>query len=198
MGSSDGGADDDEFVLPPLGSIVRHLVVGLAAVFGVVFLLGTLLREPLEHYSQLIVGKLGLGGVFVGVVLLDATPFLSHEPILVASYLAHYPLVPLGGVLAAGSLVAACVNWVLGRFLGNRIPPLQRLLRRYKVPSFIQKYGAMAIGGGAMLPMPFAIIGWGAGAAGAPFWTVIVGGVVRAVKILFMLAFVHLGWSAAG
>jgi membrane protein YqaA with SNARE-associated domain len=193
---TNGASDDDEFVPPPPWTIVRHIVLGLLAIFGIVFVLGLTLRAPIEYYSKLIVGSLGLTGVFAGVVLLDSTPFLTHEPILFTAYFAKYPPIPLAAVLAAGSLTAACINWVGGRFLGNHIPPLQRLLKRYKIKSFIDKYGALAVVGGAMLPMPFAIIGWGAGAAGAPFWAVFAGGLVRALKIVAVLLFLHLGWTA--
>lgn len=193
---TNGAGDDDDFVPPPPWTIVRHLVLGLAAIFGVVFVLGLTLREPIEYYSELVVGSFGLTGVFAAVVLLDSTPFLTHEPILFTAFWANYPRLPLAGVLAAGSLTAACVNWIGGRFLGNHIPFLQRLIKRYKIRSFIDKYGALAVVGGAMLPMPFAIIGWGAGAAGAPFWAVFAGGIIRAIKIAAVLLALHLGWSA--
>src|SRR5688500_678297 len=104
--------DDDKFVAPPPWTIVRHTIVGLAVIFGIVFLLGALVREPIEHYSKVSIGEFGLAGVFAGVVVVDSTPFLTHDPILFTAFFAGYPPIALAAVMAVASLIAACVNWV--------------------------------------------------------------------------------------
>ena len=62
--------------------LIRRLVVGFVLLLAGVLLVYSLASEPLAVVSRAFVDRFGLLGVFVGCMLIDATPGLTHEPVL--------------------------------------------------------------------------------------------------------------------
>ena len=185
---------DDDWVPLPWTTLLFRLVIGIVALGGVLAAVGWLARGPLTAWSAWLVADLGYRGLFLGVILFDSTPFTTHDPLLLAALFSGYPLLPLGLTVSAGAFVAAWVNWLGGRWLGRRSPRLTALLVRYKIPSFLRYYGAWAMVVAGVIPMPFAIAAWGAGAAGVPPASLLAGAVARSIKVVIATALLQWSW----
>ncbi|MCO4745670.1 MAG: VTT domain-containing protein [Proteobacteria bacterium] len=170
-----------------LKTLFRRLVVGFVVLMVGVGVVYTLAAEPLAIVSEAFVENFGILGVFVGCLLIDATPGLTHEPVL---------LFALDGGLGYGSVLLAAgsgsvLSGVVGYAIGNRLGGVawvQRMLIRYRLRAFLHRYGVRAVAIAALTPFPFAIATWGAGASQIPIRSVLIGALFRFPKVLFYLS----------
>lgn len=178
-----------------LGSLLLRAGLGLVVLLTVTFVLGLLLREPAQALSGWFVNTFGLGGVFLGVLAVDATLFGVSEPVMFFGYeggLGFWPVVLVAGV---GSWCAGPLGWVIGRALGQ-MPFLQRAFEKYKINAFMKRYGTAAVAVGAITPFPYALTTYAAGATGISIVRVMLGALLRFPKCIVYLAVVLAGWFA--
>lgn len=185
---------DDDWVPISWSSVVFRLMGGLIVVGGLLAALGWAARGPLTAWSAWLVADLGYPGLLLGTLALDATPFTSHDPLLLAAMFAGFPFVPLAATVCFGAFVASWINWVGGRWLGRHSPWIQRMMIRYKIRPFLRYYGPWAMVVAGMIPMPFAIVAWGAGAAEVPPSTLFAGALTRTVKVLIGASLYAWSW----
>lgn len=182
--------------VPSLSSLLWRLGVGLVGLLLAVALLGWTLAEPTERVAALFIGAFGAAGVFVLVLLVDAVPFLTHEPILFLAWtggFSYWSVVALGGT---ASFLSGALGWSIGRALG-RFQPLHDLFERYRIAPFLRRHGALAVAAGALTPFPYALTTWGAGACGVTFRQVMLGALLRYPKVVFYLSIMVFGWRAS-
>lgn len=184
----------DEPIAPR--TLLWRAAVGLLTLFAGVAALGFLLREPLEWLAAWFVGNLGLPGVVLAVTIVDTLP-LTHEPVLLLAWSGGIPFWHIWAAASAGSVAAGVIGWFLGRALGGR-PTVQRFFERYRLSSFLDRYGAWAVAVAALTPFPYAVATWAAGAARVPLVLVFAGSLVRLLKVWIYLSLIVLGWSAGG
>lgn len=184
-----------ESEVPSLRSLMWRLGVGLFALMVAIGLLGLFLREPLEDVSAWFIGEFGRTGLFFGVLVMDAVPLTTHEPLLFLGYAGGIAFWEVVAIAGTASFLSASVGWSLGRVL-SRWQLLPALLERYRVGPFLRRYGAAAVAVAAITPFPYAVVTWGAGACGVPLPQVMLGASLRYVKVLFYAAVIVFGWNA--
>lgn len=170
-----------------LQTLIRRLVVGFVVLMAAVAVVFTVAAEPLDALSTAFVSRFGLLGVFVGCMLIDATPGLTHEPILVVARQGGLGFWLIFLAAGAGSTLSGLLGYGIGRLLGGSAF-LQRLLIRYRLREFLHRYGIRAVAIAALTPFPFAIATWGAGASQIPVRSVLIGSLFRFPKVLFYLS----------
>jgi membrane protein YqaA with SNARE-associated domain len=173
---------------------IRKLVIGLVGLAAVVILLAVTLRGPIEAVAGPLAAKFGLPGVLVGVFFLDVSPFSTHDPLLLGALSGGLPLLKIAATAGAGSLLATWSDYAIGRFLGVRFPWLKRQIDRYRITELFQRYGVWTVALAGLLPLPFAVVAWAAGAAHLPFPKVALGSLSRVIKITVTLLIMAVGW----
>ena len=184
-------ADDD---VPAVSWLLGRLVIALAVLGVGAWFASTVLEGPIERVSAAFVNEFGLIGVGLGVLTLDAIPGTFHEPLLILAYdggIRFWTLVFVAGTASWGSGV---IGWTCGRLL-RRAPFLVRALERYRIGPFMRRYGGRAIALAALTPFPYAITTWGAGATDVPLSTLMLGALVRYVKVALYLGILVYGWT---
>lgn len=188
MQTGDEAASDD------VRSLLVRMAVGMGVLLVLVVVLAMTLQEPLLQVSQRFVDAFGIGGVFVGVLLLDMVPMATHEPLLFFGYTGGLGYWPVMIAASAGSVLSGVLGWYLGGILG-RHPRVQALFERYHVVHFFQRYGVAAVAVAAVTPFPFAIATWASGAAGLSFRALLLGALFRVPKVLIYLTLIVVGWA---
>ncbi len=139
--------------------IVR-LMVGLAALLGVVAFLGWAFRAELQHFGRWFVGRFGLIGMACGSFLADGL---------------HFPLPPqfylLTGIAGGIGTPAALGSVILGSALGGltafavarraaRIPLLERRFAttRTLIERLMNRHGAWGLVVAGMLPVSYFVL----------------------------------------
>ncbi|MCB9679951.1 MAG: VTT domain-containing protein [Alphaproteobacteria bacterium] len=173
--------------------LVVQLGIGLVVVVGIVGALAWFLRDPLTAVSQTFVARFGLKGVFTGVLLTD-TFALTHEPLLLAAHAGGLAFWPVFATASVASVTAGPVGWLLGAILG-RAAFVQRMFARYRIDSFLHRYGVWAIAVAAITPFPYSVATWASGAAGVSFKTVMLGSLFRVPKVLFYFLLIVGSWG---
>ena len=167
--------------------LIRRLVVGFVLLLAGVLLVYSLASEPLAVVSRAFVDRFGLLGVFVGCMLIDATPGLTHEPVLLFALEGGLGYGLVFAAAGSGSTLAGLVGYGMGRLLG-RNSRVQGMLDRYRLRAFLNRYGVRAVAVAALTPFPFAIATWGAGASGVGLRTVFLGSLFRFPKVFIYLS----------
>ncbi|TNE84228.1 MAG: hypothetical protein EP330_30370 [Deltaproteobacteria bacterium] len=170
-----------------LQTLLRRLAVGFVVLMAGVAVIFKLAAEPLNAVSAAFVENFGLLGVFVGCLLIDATPGLTHEPILVVARQGGIGFWAIFVAAGTGSMLSGVLGYGIGRVLGGSAF-VQRLLIRYRLREFLHRYGVRAVAIAALTPFPFAIATWGAGASQISIRSVLVGALFRYPKVLFYLS----------
>lgn len=176
--------NEDPLALPTL---LRRLALGFVLLLVALAVVFKLAHEPLTAVSHSFVDNFGLAGVFVGCLLIDTTPGLTHEPILVVAKQGGLGFWPIFLAAGSGSTLSGVLGYGIGRVLGGSAF-LQRVLIRYRLREFLHRYGTRAVAIAALTPFPFAIATWGAGASQIPLRMVLVGALFRFPKVLFYLS----------
>jgi len=188
-------ADPTPDEVPSLPRLLWRLAIGLVVLFVLVAVLGMLLAEPIERASAVFLEHFGRAGLFATVFVMDAIPFTTHEPVLFLAYTGGVTFWQVFGLAGTASVLSGGLGWVVGRVLG-RWQWLGAAFERHRIGPFLRKYGIVAIAVAALLPVPYAIVTWGAGTVGVRIGHVLLGALFRYPKVLFYLTIMALGWNA--
>jgi membrane protein YqaA with SNARE-associated domain len=167
-----------------------QLAIGAALLMVLVAVLAATLHDP---FSEWFVERAGLAGIFVGVLVLDALPFTFHEPLLFFGLSGGLPVLVIWPVAGTASFLSGFVGYGLGRLVGPTAFA-QRLLARYRIPAFLDRYGTIAVTVAALTPFPFAVATWGGGASKMPLRHLFVGSLFRYPKVLLYVVLMDIGW----
>jgi membrane protein YqaA with SNARE-associated domain len=171
-------------------------VGGLVVVVAVAGIAGVVLRGPITGLAGLFIGTLGWPGVFLGVLLTDASPIpMTHEPVLLLGVAEDLDVIRLGLVASTASVTAGPIGYAGGRML-RAAGAEQWLSRRApQMVGFLQRWGALGVALAALLPIPFAVATWTAGAIRVPFLKVAAASLLRVPKTCFYLWLIYRGWN---
>lgn len=181
---------DDE--LSPRSLIVRLALGILVLLVGAIFL-ATFAYEPIQSMSEPLVDRFGLAFVFVGVVLTDSLMF-TNEPILLVAHAGGLGFWPVVWVASVASIAAGVLGWLVGGQLG-RLTRVKRLMARYRIGPFMERYGVYAVGVAALTPFPYSVATWSAGAAGVPLVHVLLGSLLRVPRVVFWFGIMLFGFE---
>lgn len=185
-------------------ALIKKTVVGLVLLLLGSALCAFLLKDPLVALGQTFMDRFGLGGVFIGTLIADTSPLpLSHEPLVMLAI----PGVERGELdwrillltVASASVLAGPVGWSFGRLLlaGTRFSSwIER--RHPRFVGFMEEHGIKAVAVAALLPIPFALATWSAGALRLPFLQILGVSLLRIVKTSFYMGLMLTGWIAGG
>jgi membrane protein YqaA with SNARE-associated domain len=174
---------------------VLRVTLGLLGLVVAVAILGKLLHDPVADFSTALVSRLGYGGVFGAVLLMDAVPGIGFQPGLFFGYTGGLGAVPLFVVTFAASFVASLTTFGCGRLLEGQ-PWLLTRLDRLGLAPWIRRQGTRALALAAVAPFPWPLAALGAGVLGLPIRQVLTAATARGLKIVFTLAAIQLGWGA--
>lgn len=179
---------------------IIKLAVGAVLIMAAAGAAGVLLREPLIQAGQSFIDTFGLVGLFVGVILTDASIVpLTNEPLVMLALTAGVSPWTAFLVTAAASVIAGPVGWAGGRLLGTRTNLVLKAARRQpQVVAMLTRYGARAVAAAAILPFPYAVATWLAGASGVPLKDVALASLLRIPKTAFYVALLAGGWALGG
>lgn len=169
-----------------LGGVRRgwRYLAGFFALFAVAMVCGVWWRQSIHEASAVVIGALGLSGLFGVVWLIDSVPTpLSYLPLIVFALDGHASTWEVLGVCYGGSLLGSLSGFCLGRYIGmpRRLSVWMRR-RHPRALSLIERssvYGVALVG---FLPLPMALGTWTAGATRAPLLGVAVACHARMVK----------------
>lgn len=176
-----------------LKGLLRHLAVALG---GLVVLAGALawaLRPAIEELSHSFIDNLGLPGVFVGCLVADAT-MIPKEPFLLAAYAAGVDFWTILALGSSGAITAGVIGWLFGRRLG-RFSWVQSRFERHNIHPLMERYGFAFLVVAALMPFPYSVAVWAAGATGMPFTRFLIGVSFRVPKTLISLSVIAGGWG---
>ena len=171
-----------------------RMVVTVGVLFFIVFALGITIREPIEAFSRVTVERFGVVGLFVAVSLVDCIPGLTNEPLLLLALsggLGYWVILLAAG---SGSVLAGMFGWVIGGRL-RKLPWLRKQLKTQGIELYFERYGGRTVAVAAVLPIPFALCTWAAGAAKLDFKSVALGSCLRIPKTWFYLTLIYYGWG---
>jgi len=183
----------DRSTLLRMGGGIVLLVAGAAA-------LAFLLEEPLSALARDCFDRLGMPGIFLGVLVADTSPLpLTHEPVLVLGVTAGVNPWQLWAVAGSASVLAGLVGYTAGAVLVSRSRLQAWLASRYPgFISFMEKHGVRGVAVAAILPIPFALATWSAGMVRLGFFRVALVSLLRIPKTGFYLGLIVTGWELGG
>ncbi|MBL91244.1 MAG: hypothetical protein CMH56_05445 [Myxococcales bacterium] len=175
--------------------LIGFATVFLLAVFGSIYL-----KEFFTTVGVWVVENLGLPGLFGMWVLIDTVPTpMSYAPIMFLSIkggLNHWVIL---AVASAASMTGGMIGFSLGHWVG--MPQKVRAWFDEKYPGkydILQRHGAWGIVIVGLLPMPFALGTWTAGAMRIPFWQAGLAMFVRIPKTGIYVALIMSGLAVGG
>lgn len=180
--------------------LIRKAVVGLIVILAVAGATGVLFKEPLQAVGEAFIGRWGLWGLAVGVVITDASPLpLTNEPLVFLARGAGLGLWTICGVVSAASVAAGSVGYWSGRLFGGALKLEGWMARRHPgLTHYMRQYGAEGVAIAALLPIPFALSTWSAGILRVPYAKVALASLVRIPKTVFYALLIVAGLSAGG
>ena len=143
-------------------------------------LIGSSLTEPLINLATQIVETLGLGGVFVAMLLESACiPLPSEATMLFAGFAVHngsYTLVAATAAGVLGNVVGSWLAWWVGKV--GRVDLIEKHGRKVGIRThhlevadrWFERHGEATVFFSRMLPIVRTFISLPAGVAGMPFW----------------------------
>ena len=181
-------------------TLIRRTIIGVIIVFGAAAVLAFYAEEPLTRAADLFMERWGAGGLALGVIILDTSPFpLINEPILLLAYQGGMSAWDVLLVAGGASVLAGSLGYLYG-FILNKIFPVRRWMeeRRPNAVAWIHKHGAKGVAVAAVLPIPFSVATWTAGAMGVPWKTVALASLLRIPKTGFYLWLIVTGLAVGG
>jgi membrane protein DedA with SNARE-associated domain len=158
------------------------------------------LTDPLVRFATNVVGDLGLGGVFVLMLLESAcVPIPSEATMLLAGFNVHngdYSLLAITVLGVAGNLVGSWIAYAVGYY--GRLELLERHGRVLHVKPehlawadrWFERYGAATVFFTRMLPIVRTFISLPAGVARMPFWRFTVYTLAGCIPWVLLLGFI--------
>jgi len=187
---------DHESEILALPSLLRRLVVGLFVLALTAYLAGLILRDPITMVSEWIVAQFGYPGIYFGVLILDSIPFTVTEPLLILYYQGGIPFWLLTTIAGLGSWSSALIGYGIGMTLGQT-RFIQGVFRRYRIDTFMKRYGTTFVAISAITPFPYSISTWSAGASRIPLTHVLLAALLRFPKNYLYMGLVVAGWLAS-
>ncbi|MCO4770730.1 MAG: VTT domain-containing protein [Deltaproteobacteria bacterium] len=180
--------------------LIRKSIVGLIVILAVAGLTGVLFKEPLQAIGAAFIDNFGLAGLFVGVIITDASPLpLTNEPLVFLARGAGLDVWTIFGVVSAASVVAGAFGYWSGRIFGGMLGLEEWLnTKQPALAHYMRRYGAEGVAIAALLPIPFALSTWSAGILHVPFLKVMVAALVRIPKTAFYVLLIVGGLSLGG
>jgi len=178
--------------------LILKTVIGLAALVGISYLCGVVLREPIEFAGQQALDRFGYIGLACGAIFTDSSPLpMTNEPLVMLAVGAGRPGNEVFAVVSAASVCAGLVGHTAGRTVGNHTALGGWIRRRYPgFERFMVRYGAYGVAVCALLPIPFALSTWSAGMMRVALWKVALASLVRIPKTAFYVWLIVQGWTA--
>lgn len=172
-----------------------RMIPGLAGILTVVAVLSLVVKDPVVAASTAFIGRFGVPGIAVAVLVLDVIPFIGDAPALIVAWAGGLGFAPILAAASLGAVAAGGVDGWVGRSIGH-LPAVQRVMERFGVGPFLRRYGAWAVAFSALVPSPYSLVAMGAGAAGVPLTHVLLGALFRIPRLAVYLGLIALGWSA--
>jgi membrane protein YqaA with SNARE-associated domain len=172
----------------------------LGSLFFLVVLSGVcalLAKAQIESTGEWLLNKYGLLGVSIATLITDTSPLpLTSEPIALLGVGANIPIWKLIVVMSATSHLCGPLGYVLGKSV-SKIEGVQKLLTGRIAPfmNFVRQNGLKAVAMGAILPIPYALTTWTAGALDVSFWGVVKVSSLRWVKTSIYIGLIAVGWK---
>ena len=173
-----------------------QLFISLILLVFVGGLCGFLFRHQIERLGTWLIDQMGLWGLVVGTLITDTSPLpLTSEPIAIIGFGAKIPLWQIICTMSITSHLAGPLGYICGRSIRS-LAFVQRLLNGKLSPlsEFVKKNGIMAVAMGALLPIPYALTTWIAGALGIGFWYTFLASTLRWIKTALYVYLLSLGW----
>ena len=176
---------------------IIQAIIGLLILIVVGAGCSYLLREEIQFYGTMLIENFGLWGLVMGTIITDTSPLpLSSEPVAILGLGADLNLLDIIWTMSLTSHLSG----PLGYFLGNIFSKtrLVSYLLNHKlvyIKEFVQKHGIKAVCMGALLPIPYALTTWTAGAVGISFWGTFWASSLRWVKTSLYVYLLSLGWN---
>ena len=158
------------------------------------------LKSPLEIAANWVLETLGIPGVLLFTVLVDSFPNpFSFVPLLVLCI--HRGLDPffIATIFSIASILGGITGYHLGRWFG--IPAKLETWAEKQFPgslSWLREHAAPGVVAFAILPLPFSLATWTAGALRAHRGKVILALCTRILKVAFIVGSMLLGRAAGG
>lgn len=191
-------AKAEPFQTPSLRKALVRLGLGLLVFLVAIAALGTLLRDPIAAVGGWFVQELGYTGLALGFLFFDMVPVGTHDAVMLAALTGGMPIVPATLVGMAATFFAIVADWVIGRALGHNVPLLRRLIERWRIPEFMDHYGTRAVIILAIIPIPWAPVGWFLGMSKEPLPRILLAATIRALKVILSVVIIAAGWSVGG
>lgn len=185
-------ASDNELSLRRL---LRDMAVALIALTAAVGVAAWAFQAPLERVSRWFVERFGLAGVFLGILLMDAMPATTHEPLLFIGYeggLGYWPVALAG---SAASVLSGFLGYGIGVLIGD-VPWVRRQFEHYRMYEFYARYGRMAVIVAALTPFPYSFATWAAGATRLSLRELAIGCLFRIPKVFFYFTLIVSVWDS--
>eukprot|EP01065_Artemidia_motanka_P034573 TRINITY_DN42132_c0_g1_i1.p1 TRINITY_DN42132_c0_g1~~TRINITY_DN42132_c0_g1_i1.p1 ORF type:complete len:283 (+),score=68.11 TRINITY_DN42132_c0_g1_i1:50-850(+) len=157
---------------PALRTMFTRLLAGLVCIFALALAAQHFFKQPLVDAGRAVLKKVGLDGIIVAVFVLDVFPQpISFVPFLFVALEGGTSPVRLWLAASAASILAGNVGYFIGRWVGLPEFAQEWLTRKFPaVGDGIQRHGHCGVALFALLPVPFALATWPAGALRLSFF----------------------------
>ncbi len=176
-----------------LKGMLRNLAVTLTGLVVAAGALAWAVGPAIERLSHTFIDNLGLSGVFLGCLIADVA-MIPKEPFLLAAYAAGVDFWTILAIGSSGAVSAGVIGWFLGRRLG-RYAWVQARFERHNIQALMDRYGVAFLVVAAVVPFPYSVAVWAAGATGMPFPRFLLVLLFRVPKTLISLGVIAGGWG---
>lgn len=174
------------------------LVLGAAALVGVVSILGHYFRSELETLGTMFVEHFGYLGIALGTYIADGL----HCPVppqfyMLASITSGWSELWTIVVVCIGSLLGGITAYSIARRAAD-MALLKRILARTqkKVDWLFERYGYWAVAIGSLTPIPYSFLCYVAGGYRMPPRIFLTLSLFRIPKVILYFYLVKLGWTS--
>lgn len=176
------------------------IVVGFVMVFLTAAFCSLYFKTFFENIGLWVVESVGIPGLFVAWTLIDTIPTpMSYAPIMFLSMKGGLSPWVILVVASTASMTGGLIGFSIGRAIGMPKSVLNWMEEKYPGKyDILQKHGAWGIVIVGLLPMPFAIGTWTAGAMQIPFWKAALALLVRIPKTGIYVVLILSGLSVGG
>jgi membrane protein YqaA with SNARE-associated domain len=155
-----------------------------------------LARGHIESAGVWLIDSYGLWGISIATVITDTSPLpLTSEPIALLGLGADIPVWQIILFMGGTSHLCGPLGYAMGMLVG-KIGLTKAMKRAALTPvvNYVRMYGVRAVAMGALLPIPYALTTWTAGALGVSFWGVLAASSLRWIKTAVYVSLIAGGW----